>query len=165
MSGRQKLIDLMSKAVLSDRNKVYGEPEKNFQNIADVWNWWFEGKEGDWVENGFTALAVAHMMTLMKMARLKTNPTHFDSQVDAAGYQACAADFVRFPEEATATLPPGGLLLRLEDGAEVVLTGDEAGKMVKVIRERDVGDLTYLTYLGTRILSYRHAGILSWQRV
>lgn len=102
-SGREQLIEKVRAATLQDRNKDYGNPEDNFKNIADVWNWWFETRfaryreslKNDLVTGPFTILPldVAHMMTLMKMARLKTNPTHFDSQVDAAGYQACAADF------------------------------------------------------------------------
>lgn len=101
LSGREQLIEKVRAATLQDRNKDYGNPEDNFRNIADVWNWWFETRIREEMRAGvvhtkalkITPLDVAHMMTLMKMARLKTNPTHFDSQVDAAGYQACAADF------------------------------------------------------------------------
>ena len=95
ISGRARVLEATSKAVLSDRNKAYGNPEDNFKNIADVWNWWLRGKVAPGVEVPvvITALDVAHMMTLMKMARLKTNPTHFDSIVDTAGYAACAGDF------------------------------------------------------------------------
>jgi Domain of unknown function (DUF6378) len=92
ITGRHRVLEATSKAVLSDRNRAYGNPEDNFRNIAEVWNWYFEGK----APNGmlkFTSLDVAHMMVLMKMARLKTNPTHFDSIVDVAGYAACAGDF------------------------------------------------------------------------
>jgi hypothetical protein len=34
------------------------------------------------------------MMTLLKVARLRGNPYHYDSIVDAAGYMACFAEIV-----------------------------------------------------------------------
>jgi hypothetical protein len=93
ITGRQRVLEATSKAVLSDRNKAYGNPEDNFRNIAEVWNWWFASKRGEDPRLiMFTPMDVAHMMVLMKMARLKTNPTHFDSIVDVAGYAACAGD-------------------------------------------------------------------------
>lgn len=102
--GRKQLLEATAKAVLTDRNKSYGNPEDNFRNIAEVWNWWFDERWKRYSESKkeipdlgpfiITPLDVAHLNTLMKMARLKTNPTHMDSMVDAAGYQACAADFV-----------------------------------------------------------------------
>jgi hypothetical protein len=88
--GRKEVLDAASKAVLSDRNRVYGNPEDNFKEIAELWTWYTTNKGvPGWK---FSALDVAHMMVLMKMARLKHNPTHFDSVVDVAGYAACAAD-------------------------------------------------------------------------
>lgn len=100
ISGRQVVLDQAAKAVLSDRNKAYGNPEDNFRNIADVWNWWFAGKRVPGAAIEFTPLDVAHMMVLMKMARLKTNPAHLDSIVDTAGYAACAGDFCKLSEPA-----------------------------------------------------------------
>jgi hypothetical protein len=93
--GRKHILDTAAAAVLSDRNKAYGNPEDNFGNIADVWNWWIRtriNQTGDLF--GFTPSDVAYMMILMKMARLKTNPTHADSVVDVAGYAATAGDFL-----------------------------------------------------------------------
>ena len=93
LTGRQQILDNAATAVLSDRNKAYGNPEDNFRNIAEIWNWWFTNKPR--TANGmFTVQDVAYMMILMKMARLKTNPGHKDSIIDAAGYAACAGDFV-----------------------------------------------------------------------
>lgn len=153
MSGRQELIDKVSAAVLQDRNKSYGDPESNFKNIADVWNWWFGGKAS--FVAPFTPLDVAHMMTLMKMARLKFNPTHFDSQVDAAGYQACAADFVAGAK--IPTLHAGELMLRLADGGQIILREGGARDMLAVIDGRDKS-FTKIQYLGKDVRSYRTHG-------
>lgn len=100
-TGRERLLEQVGAAVLQDRNQAYGNPEDNFKNIAEVWNWYLKGKPThatsaeEPVNITLDGLDIAHMMTLLKMARLKTNRTHEDSMVDAAGYQACAADFVK----------------------------------------------------------------------
>lgn len=87
---RQEVLDAAARAVLQDRNASYGPPEKRFQDIADVWNW-YHGRNGT-QQVLITAMDVANMMILMKMARLKYNPNHRDSKVDVAGYAACAAE-------------------------------------------------------------------------
>jgi len=91
-SARGEVLDAALKAVLQDRNASYGPPESNFQDIADVWNWFLQDKLGSVRIKQISAIDVAHMMILMKMARLKHNPMHRDSKVDVAGYAACAAE-------------------------------------------------------------------------
>lgn len=104
-TGRQRVLREAGAAVLKDRNKAYGDPENNFKDIADVWNWWFSERLRDHEQKtrrldiptrfAITPLDVAYMMSLMKLARNKTNPYHMDSVVDNAGYAACAGDFVQ----------------------------------------------------------------------
>lgn len=85
----QEAINLTS----NDRNTAYGKPEDNFQNIADYWNTYLTHRFGGaTVGVRFTSQDIAHMMILMKMARLATNPRNRDSLVDIAGYAACAED-------------------------------------------------------------------------
>ena len=86
-STRKAVLDAAAQAVLQDRNAAYGSVENNFQDIANVWMWFL----GERVHK-ITPIDVAHMMILMKMARLKYNPNHRDSKVDVAGYAACAAE-------------------------------------------------------------------------
>jgi len=86
-SARKAVLDTAAQAVLQDRNAAYGSVENNFQDIANVWMWFL----GERVHK-ITPIDVAHMMILMKMARLKYNPNHRDSKVDVAGYAACAAE-------------------------------------------------------------------------
>jgi hypothetical protein len=99
-SKRKKLIDEASQYVTKDRNTSYGEPEDNFQAIADVWN--AQGVRIDKPHNGshrnVTSTDVALMMAGMKLARLKTNPSHRDSWVDLIGYAACGGD-IALPDE------------------------------------------------------------------
>lgn len=83
---REKVLKSALEYVSKDRNTAYGEPEDNFQNIADVWNGMgFSREDGDPI----TATDVAKLMIGMKLARLKHNPTHEDSWTDIAGYAAC----------------------------------------------------------------------------
>ena len=83
-SLRQQTLTAAAQCVLKDRNDAYGSVEDNFNNIAKLW--------GAYKDVQFTAVDVAMMMSLMKIARIKHNPTHFDSFVDLAGYAACGAE-------------------------------------------------------------------------
>lgn len=87
---RQMLLHHALEITSRDRNKAYGDPEDNFQNIADFWNTYM--RQAKSAAAVFTSQDVAHLMILMKMARLSKNPAHYDSLLDVAGYAACAAD-------------------------------------------------------------------------
>lgn len=87
---REQLLQQAIAITNGDRNKAYGSPEDNFANIAAYWNSYLtQAHKADIV---LTPQDVAHLMILMKMARLATNPAHYDSLLDIAGYAACAAD-------------------------------------------------------------------------
>jgi len=87
---RQVLLREAYDITSADRNKAYGDPEDNFANIAEYWNTYFRQAKG--IDLELTPQDVAHIMILMKMARLGPNPKHRDSLVDIAGYAACAED-------------------------------------------------------------------------
>lgn len=87
---RIQLLQSAAHIVSADRNKAYGNPEDNFANIAAYWNAYLT--QAHQVDIVLTPQDIAHMMILMKMARLATNPLHYDSLLDVAGYAACAAD-------------------------------------------------------------------------
>lgn len=70
---------LLAKALSTVENKNYGEPVDNFQNIANLWS--------EYKEIGFTVEDVGIMMMLLKIARIKHDPSE-DSWVDIAGYAA-----------------------------------------------------------------------------
>lgn len=75
------------KIVNGHRRDAYGTPERNFERIALLWNAYFLGKP-----NGplpITPQDTAHLMILLKVARLIESPDHRDSMIDVAGYAAC----------------------------------------------------------------------------
>lgn len=72
-----------------DRNANYGNPEDNFQHIANLWEDYLavSGRKAE-----LEPADVAVMMMLVKIARLGNNRMHQDSTIDIAGYAACLGD-------------------------------------------------------------------------
>jgi len=89
---REQLLEQAIRLTAVDRNKSYGNPEDNFKNIATLWSNYLTASTG--IEITISPSDVAYMMIHMKLARLSTNPTHYDSVLDVAGYAACAADCI-----------------------------------------------------------------------
>lgn len=81
---RKECLDKAAECVLKNRAAEYGGMERNFETIADFWSVYLGVKLYD--------RDVAAMMSLLKIARMKSNPTHLDSAVDLAGYAACFAE-------------------------------------------------------------------------
>lgn len=89
--NRGQILSEADRIVHTDRNAQYGDPEDNFQVIANYWAVYLESKYG---LNGspVDATDVASMMVLMKMARIATSPEQEDHWVDIAGYAACGGE-------------------------------------------------------------------------
>lgn len=88
---RKRCLDEAKRIVCTDRNEQYGEPEDNFNVIADYWAAYLNSKYkvGVPLDSG----DVAHMMILFKMGRITTAKTYKeDNYVDMAGYAACAME-------------------------------------------------------------------------
>ena len=88
MKLRERALDIAKGAICEDRNKSYGEPEDNFQRIADFWTIYLRGR----VESGEEVVKpadVALMLDLLKTARLMNDITHGDGWIDKAGYCGC----------------------------------------------------------------------------
>lgn len=81
---RAEILDAAKKIVTGEREKQYGSPADNFAVIARLWT--------TYAGHSFTPVDVAVMMTLLKVARIKTGHCKTDSYVDACGYLACAAE-------------------------------------------------------------------------
>lgn len=81
---RTEILKKAQDVVNGDRDKEYGQPEDNFAVIADLWSA-YKGVK-------FTRVDVSMMMSLLKIARIRSNPDKPDSYVDLAGYAACAAE-------------------------------------------------------------------------
>lgn len=96
-SPREAILEEAKKIVMKDRNSNYGNPEDNFQQIADLWNAYLNARKRNTAitsSNGYQLQPadVAVMNMLIKIARLAKTPSHHDSAVDVAGYAACLGD-------------------------------------------------------------------------
>lgn len=95
---RAEILDKAKQIVAKDRNAQYGEPEDNFDVIAQFWNHYLTTTQG--VCLYLSAPDVAIMMALFKIGRIATaRDMNEDSYIDAAGYIACAAECAVREEE------------------------------------------------------------------
>lgn len=95
---RAEILDKAKQIVTTDRNARYGEPEDNFDVIAQFWNNYLTTTQG--VCLYLSAPDVAIMMALFKIGRIATaRDMNKDSYIDAAGYIACAAECAVREEE------------------------------------------------------------------
>jgi hypothetical protein len=86
--NREQILSTASQYITKDRAATHGDAEDNFQGISDMWVDWLAGRE----IGSLCAFDVAIMMALFKIARIKSNPGHVDSYIDAAGYLAIAGE-------------------------------------------------------------------------
>lgn len=81
---RPEILQKADTCFCGHREQEYGSPENNFQTIADLWRA-YKGVD-------FTAVDVAMMMALLKIARIQSGTATEDSFVDLAGYAACGGE-------------------------------------------------------------------------
>jgi len=84
--SRGDVLDTAKQYVTKDRAADHGDMEDNFQRIAEFWS--------VHLDQLIDAHDVAVMMTLLKVARIKSNPHHMDNFIDGAGYLACGGELV-----------------------------------------------------------------------
>lgn len=84
---RTEILDAAKEIITKDRHDTHGEAEDSFAQIAGAWSWY--------LSRPVTAFDVAQMMVLFKVARMKHNPLHQDSAVDACGYAALAGEIAQ----------------------------------------------------------------------
>lgn len=82
--NRSEILDTAKQYINVDRADTHGDAESNFGLIAAYWS--------AHLNKNISAHDVAVMMTLMKLARMRSNPAHVDSAIDAAGYSALAGE-------------------------------------------------------------------------
>ena len=92
MPSRSEILDTAKQAVNVDRAATHGDAERNFDLIAGYWS--------THLGVPVSALDVAVMMMLLKVARIRSNPAHVDSFVDVAGYAACGGEIATAQSEA-----------------------------------------------------------------
>lgn len=81
---RKECLEQAAKCVLQNRQDQYGEPEDSFGVIANLWSVYLGRK--------VYPADVAMMMSLLKIARIKSNKGYADGYIDLAGYAACGAE-------------------------------------------------------------------------
>lgn len=99
--NRKEILEAASKVVhAEDMDHDYGNPEDNFETIAELWNTYIEASHDDCVS--LDSRDVAAMMILLKVARAAMS-TKCDHWVDIAGYAACGGEIDGDEGEETAT--------------------------------------------------------------
>ena len=88
---RSAILDTAKGYVTKDRAATHGDAERNFGLIAAYW--------AAHLDHPVTASDVAVMMTLLKLARIKSNPANGDNWIDGCGYLACGGE-IALGEEA-----------------------------------------------------------------
>lgn len=87
---RASLLEEARGIVHNDRNSNYGNPEDNFQVIAEIMRAYLSRRFK--TDIPVQAYDVANLMFAVKLGRLAHNPLHHDSYVDMAGYAAAGAE-------------------------------------------------------------------------
>lgn len=88
--NREQCLGKAKECACGKREQEYGSPERNFSAIAALWTAYYESM--------FTAMDVAMMMALLKIARIHTGTVTEDSFVDLAGYAACGCEIATMSE-------------------------------------------------------------------
>ena len=81
---REHILRTAVDLTCGDRNKQYGDPLENHQDIARLWT--------AYLNHVVYPKDVAIMMALVKIARAKMPNPHRDNYVDAAAYLAIAGE-------------------------------------------------------------------------
>jgi hypothetical protein len=85
--GRDEILQRARKAV-GERGNRYGEPEDNFERIAELWRGWLRIRKG----GELTGVDVSVMMILLKVGRLANDVGHLDTWIDICGYSSCGGE-------------------------------------------------------------------------
>jgi hypothetical protein len=82
--NRADILDTAKEYITKDRADTHGDAEANFGLIAAYWS--------AHLGRNIKSHDVAVMMTLLKLARAKSNPAHADNWIDGCGYLACGGE-------------------------------------------------------------------------
>jgi hypothetical protein len=91
---RAGILEEARKAVCTDRNEQYGEPEDSFSVIAELWSAYLTARCAPSNSRiDLSAADAAEMLVLFKVARSATAiAPKTDTYADMAGYAACAGE-------------------------------------------------------------------------
>ena len=82
--NRADILDTAKDYVTKDRAATHGDAERNFGLIAAYWS--------AHLNRNIKPHDVAVMMTLLKLARARSNPKHTDNWIDGCGYLALGGE-------------------------------------------------------------------------
>lgn len=82
--NRKEILTKAAQCVTGQREQDYGKVEDNFSLIARLWQVYLGYR--------ITEVDVAMMMSLLKIARIKTGRATEDSFIDLCGYSACGGE-------------------------------------------------------------------------
>jgi|SRR5712671_99397 len=94
MTNASEICQTAANLVGGPRAAQHGDKTANFTNIAKLWNSYLacRARQAALPYSPLTALDVANMMILLKMARQMTGEYNPDDFVDMAGYAGCAGE-------------------------------------------------------------------------
>jgi len=82
--NRADILDTAKEYVTKDRAATHGDAESNFGLISCYWS--------AHLNKNISPHDVAVMMTLLKLARARSNPKHIDNWIDGCGYLALGGE-------------------------------------------------------------------------
>ena len=90
---RKEILDTALKCVNGERDEQYGNPENNFQTIANFWMIYLNSRmKSDNISVVIVPEDVAAMLALLKVSRIASGQAKDDNWVDLAGYAACGGE-------------------------------------------------------------------------
>jgi len=96
VKSRDMPLQEASLLINKDRNNEYGEPHENFMSIANMLNELLKPVLAEGAKLG--PEHVTMIMMAVKLSRMVTSPTKFDTYVDICGYAAVGWEAVRIEE-------------------------------------------------------------------
>ena len=90
--NRKEILEAAQKCVCGDREQDYGNPERNFETIANLWTDYLVATRTLTEMAMINAKDVAAMLALLKIARIASGHAKEDNWVDLAGYAACGGE-------------------------------------------------------------------------
>ena len=138
--NRKELLQEAGRIVTVDRAATHGRAEDSFAAIAGLWS--------SYLDASISSVDVACMMALLKIARIRGNPSHEDNWVDLAGYAACGAE-VAHPSPATETgLEEAPIPYEVVDGLEEARPVKRAEKSMEKNDSANTTDTKYTHFMG-----------------
>lgn len=105
MITRKYILSEADKIVNGVRDNQYGNPEDNFKIISRLWSAYLSANDKEIL---ISPLDVAMMMSLLKIARIKTGAFKDDNFIDLAGYSACGGEIASKREYKASDSKNGG---------------------------------------------------------